>query len=137
MSEQSTWHGLNREQWMKLFESGGWRQAITRSLYEVIRSPDADFKDRLYALQTLNEAITSGYVAPDPRFPILLRNTLIELSLGMTKRSWFAGKRRRKKLHAQLAATRWMLGTIENFPDATAAAELQTEQREVDMTRCS
>lgn len=140
MSEhEPKWHDLNREQWEGLFDRGHWRKVVERALYDVISSPDADFKDRLFALQTLNEAIMDGTLEADACFPVLLRDTLCEIARGVTPRTrWWGRKRRRKILHARLAAARWMIGTVSNFPAAARPTQPEFEaQREVDPSRCS
>lgn len=106
-----TWHGLTFEQWMKLWDAGSWRTYLTATLIEICISADADAEDRLLALQTCNEAIMSGVFKADADFPRFMRDTLLDISTGERRKSWFFGRRRRKSLHARLLGARWMLKT--------------------------
>lgn len=114
MSKPYEWHGLTFEQWMKMWDRAGWREALGCTLYQIARSPDAETQDRLTALQTLNEGITAGLLLKDPGYPEMLRDVLLEIARGDTKPGWFV-KRRRAHLHSRLLGVRWMLQTGAQF----------------------
>lgn len=117
------WHDLTLEQWNKLWDQTSWRGAIVRTLYTIARSPAAAAVDRLTALQTLNDGITSGALPADPGYPVAMRDILIEIVRGEEKRPWFWRRRIRRQMRERLVGVRWMLQTAYQFlPEPTERA---------------
>lgn len=115
MSEQQ-WHGLTFDQWLKLWDAEGWRDKVKETLVEIVSSPGAAAADRLLALQSISEAVGEGAFLPDPDYPEMLRDMLLEIQAGCKP----PRKKVRKRYHARLLGARWMLSTAYQFMTSAA-----------------
>jgi hypothetical protein len=112
------WHGLTYGAWLRLWNDRSWTVAITNALAEVAWARDASHDDRLMAIQTLNEAILNEALPPDPQYPKMVRDVLLEIVMQGESRRWFGGRARRR-FHARLMGAKWMLKTAYQFLEYT------------------
>lgn len=128
MSKPEVWHGLTFEQWLKMWDLRHWRHEVGLALREIAASPDASVRDRLTALQTINEGIQSEALPTDPGYPEFMRDALLDIVTRGERRRWF-GRRARKSLNAKLAGARWMLHTGCQFITGVEREKVRADQQ--------
>lgn len=106
------WHGMTTKQWLEHLDAGGWATRVTNALREIAANWQAAAHDRLLAMNLLNAAIDVGSLPPDPDFPRLMRDTMLEITERGESRF---GKRTKAIIHERVLGIQWLLKTHGQF----------------------